>query len=258
MQKKDIVPGETYAVREGGLEGAPLQQVRALEHIRRDKWRVEWIEPNRGLIDFVKSGAIVCPWSERKAFLRDEQNHTSLVRERERSWPGHDHPVAEAVDVIFEATGESVSAYSGILSGPPDALDRLAERAHYVLPEDGLGYRDRFGTRCLPWQVAVDLARSLAATEPRTVLLRVEADERKYEIEAREPGNSYLLPLVDRWRASWALVRQWAGFEEDRARLEAEITRLRELITRTVWDLRRPDLDGERLAARLERALKGQ
>jgi len=39
---------------------------------------------------------------------------------------------------------------------------------------------------------------------------------------------------------------------------EARIRQLEELLTSVMWDLRRPDVDRERTAARVERALRGR
>ena len=48
MQKADIKVGGEYALRESRTPGTPLQHVRIVEHIRRNNWRAEWIEPNPG------------------------------------------------------------------------------------------------------------------------------------------------------------------------------------------------------------------
>lgn len=191
-------------------------------------------------------------WGERKRVARDERNATQMREETDRSWPGNDHPVDIAVNESLEASGENITAYRGVLEGMPDALERVAGRAGYEVPP-GVGYIDRHGEQHLPWRIAVELARAFAAVEPTTVLLQIEITERKWEVQAREPGGSYLLGLLENYRAGWALVRQWASFDADRARLDKEVDRLRQLINRAVWDLRRPDADCERIAAQLDR-----
>jgi hypothetical protein len=255
MNRNDIVPGTEYALRE--THGQDLQRVRVVEHVRRGRWRVEWLEPNAGLVDFVRSGALVCRWADRKSFERDERRDAEVRAVTDRSWPGPDHPLDNAVNEILETTGEDLWLHRGVLSGAPDAIDRVAGRAHYELHGDTAVYTDRPGRRHAPWPVALELAKRFAAAEPRTVLARIEADERKWEVEAREPGNSHVLALLERYRAAWALVRQWASFDADRARLDAEIERLRQLVTRAMWDLRTPDADPQRIAGRLERGLRG-
>lgn len=256
MQKGDIEPGQVYAVREVG--GAEFQQVRVIEHVRRDKWRVEWLSPNAGLIDFVKSSTIVCHWDERRAVLRDERRAAELRREAERSWPGDEHPLVEAAGVVLAATGEMVDVFHGELQGPPDALDRVAGRANFDWPSGTSAYTDRYGTRHIPWPTVLELVQRFAVAEPRSVLQRIDIQERRYEVEAAEAGRAYLLPILEKYRAGWALVRQWAGFDQDRRRLGEEIKRLRQVIDRAVWDLRRSDVDPARVAARLERGMKGE
>lgn len=86
------------------------------------------------------------------------------------------------------------------------------------------------------------------------VLLEVETSERRYEMEAREIGNSYLVPLVQRWRAEWALCRQWAGFDESLAQGDREIERLTRILVDLGYELRRSGQD--ELAAKLDRKLK--
>lgn len=48
MQKADIKVGEEYALREARTPGTPLQHIRILEHIRRNKWRPSGSTPIRG------------------------------------------------------------------------------------------------------------------------------------------------------------------------------------------------------------------
>ena len=73
MIKAEIKPGKEYAFREKRGPGVPLQRVKTIEHIRRNKWRAEWIEPNPGLVDYVESGQLVALWKgEGDALGRDD------------------------------------------------------------------------------------------------------------------------------------------------------------------------------------------
>ncbi len=65
MNKGAIKLGTEYAFREKRISAAPLQRIRILQHIRQNKWKAEWIEPNPGLTDYVESSQIVVPWKER-------------------------------------------------------------------------------------------------------------------------------------------------------------------------------------------------
>lgn len=46
MLKAEIKPGKEYAFREKRGPDMPLQRVKTIEHIRGNKWKAEWIEPN--------------------------------------------------------------------------------------------------------------------------------------------------------------------------------------------------------------------
>jgi hypothetical protein len=72
-------------MREKRLAGAPFQRVRILEHIRKNKWKAKWIEPNPGLIDYVESGQLIVPWKERKEFLKEEESQQRLENHNLRS-----------------------------------------------------------------------------------------------------------------------------------------------------------------------------
>ena len=190
-------------------------------------------------------------WRDRNAFLGDEDNWARLREACERSWPGHSHPVSEAVDLTLDSTGEVVWVdNSGALCGPPDALERIAQRASCDIPLVSPAFLDRDGTVRFPFDVALDLARAFANAEPQTVLWEVETVERKYEWEARELGNERLIQILNRLRACWALCRQWVGFDEAIAQRDREIERLRRILDDLKYDLRRSGQD--ELAAKLD------
>jgi hypothetical protein len=84
---------------------------------------------------------------------------------------------------------------------------------------------------------------------------------REYETKMREPGSSHLEPLVNRWRAGWALARQWAGQDEALAAKDREIERLRVIIRQHLVDLpyRYPEsYEPGGLARKLERGVYGR
>ena len=254
MQSIDIQPGQDYGSREVPKHRDELQRVKVLEKVR-SKWKVEWVDPHRGLQDYVKSVQLVTPWVNRRVFLDGEKNWALLVEACARSWPGNGHPLSEAVDLILDSRGESGLRVGnhGEFTASPDALDRVLQRAKFEMPIQQPAYEDRQGRLRLPFDGAVMLARAFAAAEPQTVLLEVDTSQQRYEMEARELGNSYLVPLVQRWRAGWALCRQWAGFDEGLAERDREIERLRRVIVDLGYELRRSGQDV--LAAKLDRKL---
>ena len=201
MQASDVNIGAEYALREPPRAGVEFQRVRVLEQVRSGRWKVEWIDPNPGLVDYVKSGNLVVPWKQRRALERDEEHHAALTSCSCSQWDGPDSPVSQAVDLVLEATGEPLATWpAGILSYQPDELARVAARANVEPPSHQLGYSDRHGVHHLPFECALQIARQFAAGEPNTVVSHIDVQERKYETELREPGNSHLLSIVNRWR----------------------------------------------------------
>lgn len=255
MLKSEITPRTDYALREKRVSSAPLQRVRIIEHIRGNKWKAQWIDPNPGLIDYVESGHLICRWKEHKAFLKEE---AGALRLRERNAElGYDpeSPLTKAVEQVFETVGDEVHFYKGILSGSAEGLERVKLRAGLPSMANFPGsYTSRGGTIHLPFDYALELARKFCAAEPLTVLVSLETTEREWTRKAATPGEEYIVPLLNDYRASWALLRQWAGYDAAVAQREAEIQRLERLVWDAVYALQKAGLDNE--AARLRRAIE--
>jgi hypothetical protein len=64
VEKTAIIVGKDYAFRERRITGSPFQRVRVLQHIRGNKWKAQWVEPNPGLTDYVTSGQIIVIWQD--------------------------------------------------------------------------------------------------------------------------------------------------------------------------------------------------
>lgn len=253
MQAFEIHPGNEYGYRDNPKQEGELQRVKVLEHVR-SKWKVEWVDPNPGLVDYVRSAQLVVAWRDRKAFLQEEQNWIRLNEACNQTWPGQQHPISEAVDLILDSTGELLFVDNiGALSASTDGVQRVARRANYELQLNPPAFVDRQGTAHLPFETALDLARAFARAESRAVLMQVDTEQQKYEREASEIGNSHLVPLVNRWRAGWALCRQWAGFDEALAQRDAQIDHLNRIIEDVRYELRKAGQD--ELATRLDRKL---
>lgn len=254
MLKSDIKPKAEYAFREKRSPGTPFQRVRAIEHVRGNKWKVEWIDPNPGLVDYVESGQLVVPWKEQKAVLKEEANAASLREHNERQgYDRDDAPVAEALQQVFESVGDDISFEKGSVVGPPEVIDRVRARAGVGAgPESPAAYVDRQGRMHLPFDMALDLGRRFSAAEPSTVLVGVETAEREWTQKA-ERGENYIVNILNKYRASWALIRQWAGHDAAVAQRESEIQRLERLIWDAIYALQKAGLDQE--AARLRRAI---
>lgn len=257
MQKSEIKPKVEYAFREKRVPGIAFQRVRIIEHIRGNKWKAEWIEPNPGLVHYVESGQLIVPWKNHKAFLKDERNAEQLHEHNKRHGYQRESPVAEAVEEVLASVGERVDFLHGVLSGPPEAIERVKARAKMEPQTHSLGaYTDRFGMLHLPFDECLELARRFSAAEPSTVLVRVETTERQWEQEARRPGGDYLVGLLNETRPSWAIIRQWTGHDPAVAQREAEIQKLEKLVWDAIYALQKAGLDSE--AARLRRAISAQ
>jgi len=244
-----------YALREKRTPGTPFQRVRIVEHVRRNKWKVEWIDPNPGLMDYVESGQLIVPWKEHKAFLKEEA-HAERLREHNEG-QGYDHegsPVVEAVRQVFESVGDAVDFDKGSVVGLPEAIDRLRARAGIGAGQESpAAYVDRHGELHLPFDVALELGRRFCAAEPSTVLVGIEATEREWTRKA-ERGEDYIVSLLNNYRASWALIRQWASHDAAVAQREAEIQRLERLVWDAIYALQKAGLDSE--AARLRHSIE--
>lgn len=254
VDKRSIVPGGHYALRERGRQG--LQHVRVLGLVRSGRWRAEWVDPNPGLVDFVRSRDLLVGWDGVEDLLRDERSAELLTHAVSISdYPGVDDPVDGAVNAVLESTGEpSIHLYKGLLDFDADALSRVATRAGVPLPSHPAGYEDRHGRHHLPWGCALDLAVAFARAEPSTALGPVDAQEREWS-RSRSLGEPNVSALLVKYRAVWAIVRQWAGDDAAVARRDRRIADLEDLLTSVMWELRRPNVHAVRIANRIERAL---
>ncbi len=255
MLKAEIKPGKEYAFRERRGPGAPLQRVKTIEHIRGNKWKAEWIEPNPGLVDYVESGQLVAPWKDAKRFLKEEEDAERLRRHNREHGYTKGSPVEDAIQVVFESAGEGLNVLNGALLGSPEAIDRVRSRAG--MPQttpSPVSYVDRGGQLHMAFDEALELAKAFCAKEPSTVLVDVEATEQKWSLEATRPGGDYLVELLNGYRAAWALIRQWTGHDPAVAAREERIKRLERLVWDAVYALQKAGLDSE--AARLRRTIE--
>jgi hypothetical protein len=163
-------------------------------------------------------------WKERKAWLADEEAQQHLRTRSDQAGYQRDSPVDTAVGQVYESVADDVSHWRGILSGSPEAMQRIRDRARLRATPNPLDVHvDRHGRYYSAFGDALNLAMAFCAAEPSTVLVDVETTERKWAQEARLPGEDYMAGLLNEYRASWALIRQWAGpGTHDVAALEAE------------------------------------
>jgi len=252
--ESEIKPGSEYAVREKRTQGTPLHRVRIIEHIRSNKWKAKWIAPNPGLIDYIESGQLIVPWNEHKALLKEEADEERLCEYNDaHGYNDKNSPVIRALEQVFESAADGVGLYRGCLIGAPQSIGRLRTRARVSsAKESSVAYINRRGQLHLPFDEALDLGRKFCAEEPSTVLMAVEATEHDWAHKATH-GEGYIVGLLNEYRASWALIRQWAGYDAAVAQREEEIKRLERLLWDTVYALQKAALDSE--AAKLRHAI---
>jgi hypothetical protein len=105
MWKSHIKPGVEYALREKRGPAVPLQRVRIVEHIRGNRWKAEWIDPNPGLVHFVESGHLLAPWKEHKPFLKQQRDEGRLREHNARACYERDSPLDNALNEVFQSLG---------------------------------------------------------------------------------------------------------------------------------------------------------
>ncbi len=261
MLRDELRCGEKYGFRERPLfEDAPLQCIQLLKHIRGRKWQVRWIDTHPGLTDYVDSAQILIPWTERKAYLQEERDREAMSLHNESVGFQQDSVLAEAVHDVFENIGDQghFDVKHGSMSGPIEAIERLRVRAK--LTEEELSaatpysYIERSGRLRLPYERAVNFARAFAMQEPAGILAIIDSRERDYSLSASKSENAYQIPLLNRFRASWALVRQWCGQDAAIAAREQRISYLEKLLWDAVYVLQKSghDLEAAKLRRRLE------
>ena len=156
---------------------------------------------------------------------------------------------------MFESVGEKgLSYFRGVLSAPQDSVDRVKKRAGLEQAKShSASYVDRFGTVNVCFAEALTIARAFCAAEPSTVLVDIEATERKWSLEASRLEGEYLVRLLNEYRAAWALIRQWTGHDPAVAAREDHIQRLERLVLDAIYTLQKAGLDSE--AHKLRRGL---
>lgn len=220
---------------------------------------MEWLDgDNAGLKDFVESRQLVFPWSGRTKYLRAEESKKRFEEYNGPQYEALGTPIDRAIEQAIEAAGEpSLMFFGGHLWGKPDAFERYVARAgrdpKKEIERALYSYVDQLGDMHVAAEQAHELARAFTMAEPRTVLDNVAATEIKWSRDVKEPGNDHLAPLLNEYRASWAILRQWAGHDVVVVELEERVERAERIAMDAVYALQKAGLDTE--AERLRRKL---
>ena len=246
MLSSGLVAGAEYAFREKRISGSLLQRIRLLERVRGSKWKAKWIDPHPGLTDYISTSQIIAPWKEHKRFLREESDIAALNEYNKAHGYDRDSPLASAIEQVFDSVGDGVYFRRGILYGEPERLNRVRMRAGMpAFVCSSPSFADCEGRFRLPFDEALELARNFCMAEPAAVLLEAEATERKWSLRATRPGEEYIIPLLNDYRASWALIRQWTGSDAALATRDQHIAMLERLVWDAIYALQKAGLEKE-------------
>ena len=191
------------------------------------------------------------------AFLRNEESEQRLREHGRKILGDRESPVSRALSEVFESMGEGLHFWHAVLEGDPAAIARVKDRARMDRSKESpLSYVDKKGMARIACEEAVEIAHAFCASEPSTVLSHIEITEREWSQEMHQPGAEHLGTLLNDYRASWALVRQWAGMDKAVAEREAQVQRLERLVWDAIYALQEAGLDN--VASRLRRAVGRQ
>lgn len=255
MLAADLVVGRAYAERPRASDTeSGLRKIIFVGPSRAGKAKVRRVDGDLdGLEEWVPTRTLKCPWGERQAFLRDESRWNAL---REASFRDYDQVVAEAISVVFQATGDE-TGFIRVWTVDPKRAQRLWWRAGLEGSPDQhpLAYTDRHGQMHLPYETALQFARAFAAAEPEPCIHYIQECEDSLRAEGYEPGGRYSHQVLREMRPAHALVREWTQAGE-LSLLREENERLRQVLDQALEALRRAG--DERSANRLNRALHGR
>jgi hypothetical protein len=169
--------------------------------------------------------------------------------------------IEEAVSAVLASSGEpSAGAWGGLVDMAEAEIHRIMRRAGMegeAKEMHPLAFFDpSSGNVYLPLECGETIARAFAAAEPETVTMYLDDHESELKHGGYLPGDRYKHDLLRQYLPGFAVARQCAGFDQDRERLENEISRLRTLVSIAASDLR--SAGQERKATRLMRGLEGR
>jgi len=251
MVGSELIAGAEYGFREKRNPGSPLTRIKLIQHVRGARWKAKWIDTHPGLVDYVTTKQILVPWKDHKRFLEEERDQARLREHNVEAGYKAASPVTDALQQIFETAGDEISYDNGILRTSVDALNRMRSRCR--LPEYQLqppAFQSRDGSLYLPHGQAEQLGRAFCMAEPSPVLIEIEATERKWCTEASRPGNEYQVSLLNQYRASWAIIRQWCGFDASMAERDKRIEVLERLVWDAIYALQKAGLNSEAIRLR--------
>lgn len=192
MRQSDLQPRKRYAYRAtASRNDLNLIKVTVVGPGRGRKVRVRYEDGElAGLDEWVPIVQIVCPWSERKAFLADHARQREL---EQASSLDYERVTEDAICTVMTASGEE-SGFTFIWATDPATATRLWSRAGLEgspLDDHPANYSDRHGTWHMSFATAERVSKAFAAAEPELVELYVAGWEKRLTAEGFLPGQRH-------------------------------------------------------------------
>jgi hypothetical protein len=185
----DLVTGRDYAQRAKPHDaGCPMHKITFIGPAKAGRAKVRHADGELdGLVEWVPTRTLVCPWGERHAFLRDESKRNALQEAATRDF---DPVVEQAISTVFEATGDE-TGFIRVWSVGHQRAHRLWRRAGLDGAPDQhpLAYTDRHGQLHLPYETALQFAQAFAAAEPEACIHYMQEWEDRLRAEGYESGH---------------------------------------------------------------------
>jgi len=255
MNGKDLVQGKKYAVRLRAQDhDGSIEKVVFVGVLRSQQAKVRWVDGvDSGREGWIRTQQLLCPWGERRAFLRDEESAAALAAEYRRD---RDPVVEDAIDHVMTSSGE-VGGYIRAWREEPAVIQRMWSRAKLKgEPLDQPGaFADRHGRWHLSWRSAQLWSQAFAAQEPETVNLYLDHIERELLAEGHVPGEAWKHDYLRTSRPAISLARDWTRANVH-DHLQREVQRLGTIVSRAVSYLH--ETGNHHHARRLEDEYKGR
>jgi len=258
VQKTDLIAGRKYALRARGKKWPTIDRlvkVRYLGRAHKDQITIRHeTGPLTGLEEWVRTRNLACAWSDRTAYLRDQERSARLA--------GFDSQVGDrvtddAISAVLTASGE-YTGFAEPWTTDPDSAGRFWARAGLdgsPLEHHQANYVDRDGQWRLSYLTALAACQGFAVAEPETVDLYLRGLEEELRAEGFLPGNRYSHDLLREWAPAHALARSWSQIPRGEV-LERELRRLQGLVRNAAGILRRHGFESD--AVRIESSLRGR
>jgi hypothetical protein len=201
VQKTDLVGGVVYAVRQArqARGDTSFSKVSYIGPCRDRQARIRYETGDlNGLVEWLPTRLIVCRWTERKAFQKDEERAAKLSASDAEVW---DPVYEEAISAVMTASGE-YGGFQKSWTTDSASAERFWSRAGLSgspLEHDRVNFVNRNGQWHVSFATATRACQAFAAAEPDLVDLYLRDWEDRLRAEGFEPGNRHSHELLRKW-----------------------------------------------------------